>query len=105
EAERAWLGCAVGAIRFRVHTKHLDHHPPQHPVTARHRGWLRGHRHQRVHEIRILPAPDPSLHAAAGIAEREAQVADAEALGQEPGLSLDNTFQALTPDFFTQALA
>ena len=66
----------------RVGLDRLDHQATHHPVATRHFGRLRGHRHQRVHEIGVLHAPDPGVHAAHGIAEQAGELADAQTLHQ-----------------------
>ena len=40
----------------------IDHHPPHHPVAARHCSRLRRHRHQRVEEIELFVRMKQYLH-------------------------------------------
>ena len=84
------LAGVVAVVVIGIVADGLDHAPPQQPVARGHRGRLRGHRHQRIHHLRIALAPDPAVHAAHRIADHQPQMLDAEPLGDEPILRVDH---------------
>jgi hypothetical protein len=104
QAQRRRLSRVVAVVPFRVAADRFEHHPPQHPIAARHGRGLRRHGHQHVHEVGILFAPKPRVHAAHGIAEHEAQVTDAEPLSHEPVLGFDHVIVIVLRKFGPQAV-
>ena len=97
-------GCVgvVAVVPVRIVAHRVGDHPPHHPVAARHRGRLRRHRHQRVHQVRIGLAPHPGLHAAHRIADHQAQMLDAEPLGDQPVLRRDHVGVVVEREFGAQ---
>jgi hypothetical protein len=85
-----WLHVVIAAVPARIPADRVDQHAPHHPVAAGHRGGVRRHRDQPVHEIGVGVAPNPSLHPAHRIADHQTQMANAQPLGQQPVLRLDH---------------
>ena len=85
-AEGLRLLGVVAALPRRIVAHGVDDHAPHHPVAARHLGGLRGHRHQRIHEVGIGASPQPHVHAAHRVADDEAHALEAQPLGGEPVL-------------------
>ena len=100
--QRARLSGVVAVVPFRIVADRVDHHPPHHPVPARHGGRLRRHRHQRIHEVRIRHAPHPGLHATHRIADHQSQVLDAQAFGHQPVLRHDHVVVVVTRELGAQ---
>ncbi len=80
---RLGLRGVVAVLPVGIVADRVDDEAPHHPVAAGHLGGLRGHRHQRVHEVGKRHAPDPRVHAAHRVAHHQPHVLDAEPFGQQ----------------------
>src|SRR5579864_4901468 len=81
DLQRMRLGGVVAVVVFGVASDGFESHAPQHPIAARHRRWLRGHRHEHVHIARVSLAPEPDIHSAHRVADDEAHMPDTETYG------------------------
>ncbi len=73
----------VSVLPFRIVANRVHHHFPPDAVAPSDLHGQAGHRHQRIHEIRIIFSPDKRMHAAHRRAKNEAQVIHAEALAEK----------------------
>ena len=87
----------------------FQHHPPEHPVARRHRGRLRGHRHQHVLPLADSARPRSRCACRPSNCRSRAGVLDAEPLGDQPVLRIDHVvvtvFRKRRPRFASDGFA